>query len=151
MSFLVDTNILLRGAQPHHPMHTLAEDAVAVLRQQDERLCLVPQNLFEFWVAATRPLGENGLGLTIVEARAELLRLKAIWPILDDTPNILLEWERLVLQYDVSGRKAHDARLVAAMVVHGVQTLLTFDFGDFRRYQEITALGPADVLAAPAP
>jgi len=40
----------------------------------------------------------------------------------------------------------HDARLVAAMNVHGVRRILTFNTDDFKRYQ-IEALHPSSVLA----
>jgi predicted nucleic acid-binding protein len=42
--------------------------------------------------------------------------------------------------------KVHDARLVAAMNVHGVRRLLTFDAGDFARCG-IEALQPSSVLS----
>jgi hypothetical protein len=50
MTTLLDTHILTRSAQPHHPMHQPAVDAVALLRQSGEALHLAPQNLYEFWV-----------------------------------------------------------------------------------------------------
>ena len=71
MTILLDTNILTRAAQPHHPMHQPAVDAVATLRQRGEALYLAPQNLYEFWVVATRPPGENGLGWDVVQAQSE--------------------------------------------------------------------------------
>lgn len=43
-------------------------------------------------------------------------------------------WEQLVQRYSVTGKSAHDARLVAAMVVHGVRGILTFNAHDFTRY-----------------
>jgi hypothetical protein len=46
----------------------------------------------------------------------------------------------------VVGKNGHDARLVAAMMVHGLTHLLTFNVQDFRRYPGITAVTPADVL-----
>ena len=49
MSVLLDTNILTRSAQPGHPMHKAAVDAVDVLRTRGEQLYVVPQNLVEFW------------------------------------------------------------------------------------------------------
>jgi hypothetical protein len=49
----------------------------------------------------------------------------------------------------VSGKKAHDARLVAAMLAHGLSRLLTFNVSDFARYPGITVLEPAQVLAGP--
>ena len=45
----------------------------------------------------------------------------------------------------VSGQKVHDARLVAAMNVHDVKTILTFDVDDFSRYRFIRVLHPEDV------
>jgi hypothetical protein len=68
MSTLVDTNILLRSIEPRHPMWQAASDSVQILRKQGEQLVLAPQNIYEFWVAATRPLAQNGLGLTPQEA-----------------------------------------------------------------------------------
>lgn len=37
------------------------------------------------------------------------------------------------------------AKLVASMLVHGLTHILTFNFGDFARYSEITAVHPDDV------
>jgi hypothetical protein len=55
-------------------------------------------------------------------------------------------WERLVAQYQVSGVNDHDARLTAAMVVHGITHILTFNIEDFNRYAgEITPVHPTAV------
>ena len=63
-----------------------------------------------------------------------------------DSPAMYDEWKRLVVRHGVMGAKVHDARLVAAMNVHGVRRLLTFDAGDFTRYG-IDVLQPAAVLS----
>ena len=68
MAFLIDTNILLRTMQPHHPHCAPAERAVATLRSRNETLHVAAQNLIEFWAAATRPEGENGLGISMEAA-----------------------------------------------------------------------------------
>jgi hypothetical protein len=39
----------------------------------------------------------------------------------------------------VSGIQVHDARMVAAMRVHGIANLLTLNAKDFRRYGGITS------------
>ena len=49
------------------------------------------------------------------------------------------------------GKPTHDARLVALMLEHGVTHLLTFNSGDFNRYQEIGVIDPADPATFPAP
>ena len=51
----------------------------------------------------------------------------------------------IVDQHKVIGRQAHDARLVAAMKVHNVTHLLTFNPDDFKRFSEITVVNPQDV------
>jgi predicted nucleic acid-binding protein len=84
------------------------------------------------------------LGLSTTEAAAELMRLKSMFPLLPDTPAIYPAWESLVLRYRVSGKPAHDARLVAAMQVHGLSAILTFDTTGFSRYAGIEVVHPAD-------
>ncbi|HST20639.1 MAG TPA: type II toxin-antitoxin system VapC family toxin [Blastocatellia bacterium] len=147
MSYLVDTNVLLRGIQKDHPMHKTADYAVKTLLNLGEELFVTLQNLIEFWAVATRPLANNGLELSIEQAYQELGRLKRIFPALPETPDILTEWERIVIQYRVSGKQAHDARIAAAMIVHGVKNLLTFNTDDFKRYSDIAAINPHSITA----
>jgi hypothetical protein len=109
------------------PQYETVTRALAALPSRGSDLHIVPQNLYELWVVATRPVAQNGLGLSIPEATSELMRLKSMFPLLPDTPAIYPVWENLVIQYRVSGKPAHDARLVAAMQVHGLIAILTFD------------------------
>ncbi len=142
MPFLVDTNVLLRSIDPAHPMNASAAQTLRALRGQGEQLCIVPQNLIEFWNVYTRPLERNGLGRTPEEAEREVTQLKAFFSLLPDTPAIYPAWERLVSAYAVRGVNVHDARLVAAMLVHGLAHIVTFNDRDFARYPEITAIVP---------
>ena len=146
MSVALDTNILTRAAQPAHPSHNQTLDALALLKKQGEVLCIVPQNLYEFWVVATRPVAANGLAMSIAQAQAELSSIKNLFNLLNDTHAVYTEWERLVLGYSVAGKNAHDARIVAAMMVHGITQLLTFNADDFKRFSEIVVLTPTGVL-----
>lgn len=57
------------------------------------------------------------------------------------------EWRRVVVQHRVSGVQVHDARLAAAMYVHGVSHILTLNAGDFTRFDGIIALHPNSVKA----
>ena len=149
MNTLLDTNLLARTVQLSHPMHRLAADALAELRRQGDVLCLVPQNLYEFWAVCTRPAAQNGLGMSLAQTQTEFARIKTVFTLLDDTPDIFPQWEHLVIQYQIQGKNAHDARLVAAMMVHGLNRILTFNVGDFQRYQTLTVLDPQQVVAPP--
>jgi predicted nucleic acid-binding protein len=45
---------------------------------------------------------------------------------------------------------SHDMRIVAAMLRHGISTLLTTNARDFSKYAEIEVLSPEIVLAGTA-
>ncbi|HZS43771.1 MAG TPA: PIN domain nuclease [Blastocatellia bacterium] len=145
MKILLDSNILTRSVQPSHPMCLTAVNAVTALRNQNDLLCVAPQSLYEFWVVATRPLGENGIGLTIQQAGAELARIRAFFELLPDNATTYSVWEKLVRQHQVKGKPAHDARFAALMITHGVTHMLTFNFSDFKRFNQITAIDPHSV------
>ena len=64
MRILVDTNILLRSAQPNHALCPQATQAVTKLLRQKDSVFFCPQNIAEFWNVATRPAEANGLGFS---------------------------------------------------------------------------------------
>jgi len=74
-----------------------------------------------------------------VDRFQEFLRL------LPETAEVFPIWRKLVLEHRVSGVQVHDARIVAAMIVHRVDRILSFDLDDFKRYTEITVIHPTDV------
>jgi hypothetical protein len=111
----------------------------------DWELCVGAQNVFEFWVVATRPRNVNGLGLSPAQAEQEVRALLSGYTLLRDPPDLLERWLDLCSRYAVSGRPAHDARLVALMLAHGVTHLFTLNPADFARYAEIACLTTADV------
>jgi predicted nucleic acid-binding protein len=145
MKYLVDTNILLRLVQKNSPMHLDAQRAIFTLKKQGVFLCIIPQNIIEFWAVATRPIEKNGLGLSINQAEEETEKVKKIFILKVDTPAIFAEWESLVIKYQVMGKQVHDARLVAAMLAHNITHLLTFNIDDFKRFSEIIVVEPRSV------
>jgi predicted nucleic acid-binding protein len=146
MKYLVDTNILLRLVQKNSPMHLDTQRAIVTLKKQGEFLCIIPQNIIEFWAVATRPLDKNGLGLSITQAEEESEKLKKIFILELDTPQIFTEWESLVIKHQVMGKQVHDARLAAAMVAHNITHLLTFNVEDFKRFSDIVVVDPRSVV-----
>ncbi len=126
-------------------MHSDVARSLTVLSRRGDDPRVIAQNLIEFWAVATRPIADNGLGITSAQAARELTRLKTLFGILPDTADILPQWEQLVVKHQVLGKQVHDTRLVAAMKVHGITHLLTFNTGDFKRYDGITVVNPSSV------
>lgn len=146
MSVLVDTNVLLRRTQRLHETHTVALRCIAHLLAQGVPVYFTLQNIAEFWNVATRPVANNGLGLSPAQVLVEVEKIEGLLSFLPDAPALYQEWKRLVVQHSVLGAKVHDARLVAAMNVHGIRRLLTFDASDFARYS-IEVVQPASLLS----
>lgn len=143
MRVLVDTNILLRSAQPSHSLCSLTAQAVAKLLREKAAVSYCPQNIAEFWNVATRPVAVNGLGFSTSETIQEIAGIENLLTLLPDIPAIYPEWRQLVLDHGVQGVKVFDALLVAVITVDAVDTLLTLNAPDFKRYGTIKALQPA--------
>jgi predicted nucleic acid-binding protein len=144
---LLDTNLLTRMTRSHDPQAGVARAAVQTLFNRGERLILVPQNLYEFWAVATRrqgapPAGQNGLGMTPAQAGQWLRFFQRRFALLPDRDNVSRLWQALVEAHGVTGFRAHDVRLVAAMQTYGITRLLTFNAIHFRGLP-VTILDPA--------
>ena len=142
---LIDTSVLARLLQPHHPLYAVADRAIERLVSEGRDLYVVPQNLIELWVVGTRPVEQNGLGMNAADMARELIRIKRMFLLLPDSAAVYSVWESLVTQHNVSGKPAHDAHLVAAMRTHGLKSILTFDPSGFTRYADVEVIQPASI------
>lgn len=145
MDYLIDTNVLLRALTLRNPLRPVARQAIKTLLERGLGLCVAPQNLVELWNVCTRPEKYNGLGKTIAATDGYLRLVESFFAILPETPELFTTWRELVVTYQVSGTKVHDARLVAAMTLHHVSRILTFNTQDFGRYRHIEAINPTTV------
>jgi len=96
----------------------------------------------EFWNVCTRPVDRNGLGLSIPETEWRTRAIESAMGLLVDGEAVHRELRRLVVAYEVRGAQVHDARLAAAMLVHGITCILTMDESDFTRFAGVTAVNP---------
>ena len=87
----------------------------------------------------------NGLGLSVAGTDRYIKKLKQMFTVVHDSPQTFDKWHELVVQYGVIGAKVHDARLVAVMKIHGINSILTFNEKDFARYEGITAIAPVKI------
>jgi predicted nucleic acid-binding protein len=118
---------------------------MASIAARGDFLSVTKQNLVECWVVCTRPVANNGFGLSPAVAERVLSRIEgAMVQLTEEGNTVYQEWRRLVVEYGVSGKKSHDARLVAAMKVHEITHLLTFNVGDFQRFAGIVAMHPRE-------
>jgi len=137
MIHVPDTNVLLRFAHRPDSQPVVVTSAIRKLKNGVDEIYILPQNCVEFWNVFTRPISRNGFGFSIPEANHSLRLVERIFPLLPDNVQVHQEWRKLVLTFGVSGVQVHDARIVAAMLVHQITHILTFNVSDFTRYSSI--------------
>jgi predicted nucleic acid-binding protein len=96
----------------------------------------------EFWVSATRPITSNGFGWEPERASREIEEIKKIFTILNDPPELHETWLKLVTKYRIRGKKSHDVRLVASMILMEMTDIITFNIKDFQNFSEINLISP---------
>ena len=150
MTVLLDTNVLVRLDHVGNPHRGTARRAIEQLIDDHHQPRTVPQVLYEYWVVVTRPAHSNGLGFSPADAANMLNDLKELFPPFRDERGILEPWEELVVRHQCHGKVAHDTRIVAAMMRHGLTHLVTFNQKHFARFSEITAVSPEELVAGTA-
>ena len=143
MSWLLDTNVLLRLADAQSPEHAVAEAAIEHLIASQESVFISTQVLVEFWAVATRPESANGLGWSTATTAEAIRALRDQFPLLNEASEVLDRWFELVDRFQVAGKHTHDARLAALLLVHGVRRLLTFNTTDFPPAWGVEATHPS--------
>ena len=102
--------------------------------------------MLNFGILARDPSTATGT-VSVYERRIYALGvIESNLQLLPDSLAVHREWRRIVVDYAVSGVQVYDARLAAAMRVHGVRKILTFNQRDFVRYSDIQALHPQTLV-----
>jgi predicted nucleic acid-binding protein len=151
MPYLIDTGVLLRAFDTTSPQQPAIRQALRVLIQRREDLFVSAQNMAEFWNVATRPLVNNGQGLSLPQAERRLRLVERFCLVISEDLASYEIWKSLLTKFGVSGVAVHDARLVATMIAHQIETIVTLNERDFRRYEPagVLPVTPASVSANP--
>ena len=129
----IDTNVLVYASRPTVPEHGAARAALGRLEASGCEAWISRQVLREYLAVVTRPQA-TAPSLPMATGIADVRRFQSSFEVADDGP---AEFERLLdvlAAHPGAGKQVHDANLVAAMLVHGIRRLLTFNAADFRRF-----------------
>ena len=147
MSYLLDTNVVVRLMEPAAPEHTIVRKAIHRLIQAGNTLVLAPQVLTELWVVATRPVEVNGFGWSPSATSAVIAHLRGQFSLLEEGPATFERWLALVKEAEIRGKRAHDARLAAVALSQGINQILTLNPADFQGLQGVVAVVPSTIVA----
>lgn len=147
MPVLVDTNILIRTLDRDDPQYSNCLQALQEMTRKGDDPVICAQVLIEFWSVATRPRAVNGMGLDSAQADLYIEKTLRSFPCVIEPPDVTDRWREVVVQFNVIGKQAHDARLIALMNAHGITRLLTLNAAHFARYHHIECVLPVDVIS----
>lgn len=145
---LIDTNVLMSATDTSRDEHADALRLIGEAGPQGIHLIASRQVLREYLVVATRPLEQNGLGLSSRFALDNVARISRHIALVEETKEVTGALQRLVDKHSLSGKRIHDANLVATMEIHGIGTLITENPRDFKAFDAIQIVDTAQAAAA---
>lgn len=131
----LDTNILVYLANEDSPFHLRSAEKFKEVAGKSE-LWISRQVLREYAVVMTRP-GIVEKPLSSKEVASDIEKWESIFQIADETEEVTGILVELIKAHDIKGKKIHDANIVAAMMANSIQTLLTLNVDDFKKFKKI--------------
>ena len=131
----VDTNILLRAVLPNMKQHAQVDALLKRTIRDGAELWINGQVIREFIVQATHPrtLTEP---MTTQQVVQEIEAMKPLFQIADETSAVRDKLLELLREYPTQGKQVHDTNLVATMLVYQIDTLLTLNIDDLKRFED---------------
>jgi predicted nucleic acid-binding protein len=133
---LLDTNVLLAATDEARTEHGDALEAINIWPASGLVLYSSGQILREYLAVATRPADLNGLGMSRPDAVSNVRALRTRLNLLAEDVKVSDRLLQLVDAVDCTGKQVHDANVVATMLVHGIDTIVTINVGDFARFED---------------
>ncbi len=139
---MLDTNVFLSATDQGRAEHRQAMLILNDWASRGTALYASGQIVREYLSVATRPADRNGLGLTQAAALANIRALRARTSLLAEDVNVADRLLNVLDEVPCSGKQVHDASVVATMLVHGVESLITLNVADFSRFEQHIMLIP---------
>lgn len=138
----VDTNVLLRARQDKVQHHQEAKSLITKMLNDDVELWISRQIIREYLVQITHP-NTFSIPLTIDEILEDINTMLSLYIVADETQQTTEQLLQLLKEYPTIGKQIHDANIVATMLVHGIDTLLTINIDDMKRFgNRISLISP---------
>jgi predicted nucleic acid-binding protein len=129
----VDTNNLIYAQQALSPFHAVATARLHDLATAGHPLWISRQVLREYLAVMSRP-GALTAPVSMAGLVADVQAFQSQFLIAEDGPGVTNHLLTLLASVPCAGRQVHDANIVATMLTHGIQNLLTHNVTDFHRF-----------------
>jgi len=132
---MIDTNVILSATDEGRAEHRQALQIFNDWVGRGTALYASGQVMREYLAVATRPADKNGLGLEQADALANVRAFRTRTSLLSEDSKVADCLLGLLDETRCAGKQVHDANVVATMLVHGIDSLITMNLGDFARFE----------------
>lgn len=139
---MLDTNVFLSATDEGRAEHRQAILVFSNWAGRGTTLYASGQIMREYLAVATRPAGNNGLGLEQAGALGNVRAFRARTSLLIEDGRVADRLLVLLDEIPCAGKQIHDANIVATMLVHGIDSLITINLADFARFEHHIRLIP---------
>ncbi len=143
----LDTNVLLGATDTGRVNHAACRVIVEAGPSAGIHFVVTGQIIREYLTVATRPTDGNGFGMEPAAAIHNVDALLTRMHVLPENAEVARNLVALVRTHSISGKRIHDANVLAAMSTHGVQNLITANLDDYEGMAAAVLLGPAEAAA----
>ena len=130
----IDTNILVNARFPSAAEHHVAREALTQAALSHERITISRQVLREYVAAITRQPDWQSI-ISRSEIVDDIWSMLDAFEVLENGPEVTRIFTDLLLEVDLAGRQVHDINIVATMLAHGEQRLLSLNARHFRHFE----------------
>jgi predicted nucleic acid-binding protein len=130
-----DTNVVLRAFHDDFAEHERVRALFDRFIAEDAQIYISRQVIREYLVQVTHPrtFVES---LSIESLSQHLQQITRICAVLDETEFVTQHLMTLIKDYPTRGKQIHDANIVATMLAYEIDTLLTLNVDDLKRFED---------------
>jgi len=139
----VDTNILIYSFFDKDVYYKLSKQKINTLFRKKYHFYISRQVIREFLVFVTRYNNENTV-LKHTDFMNIVYRFLNQFVVLDEISDVTKILFELIENHKLSGKKNHDANIVATMKANNISKLLTHNVKDFERYTDVIEILPLE-------
>ncbi len=149
----VDANVLLRAMFYGMNSHEVCREYIKRLQAEETELWISHHVIREFCVQATHPetfAKEQAPGPHFEKVVEVTEALSERFTVADEDAAVRSQFLKLMREFRIQGKSLHDANIVATMLAHGIDTLITRDRRFIRRFDgrvPLDFISPTDQVA----
>lgn len=138
----IDSNVLVYASNTMSPFCQAARTQLQAAFSKYESVWVSRQVFREFAVVVSREMLAATGKVDFQLLESTILRFQQDFMVAEDSQLVTHRLLRLLEETNTAGKQVHDANIVASMLIHDVDTILTNNAADFHRFSHLITVLP---------